>query len=394
MLYFIIQWIVYGILLMSVYKLFLQRQTHFGFSRAYLLAVLPVSFALACIHLPFPARDLISPAIYLPAAEVKDTLRSAARVTHFPWLKGIYLTGCLLMLGLSLWRLRQIQRLFRSGEITEENGYRICRTVKTNAPGSFLRTILLPAGMPGENIPMVLAHERVHVRKLHSLDLLFLEFLGVFLYFHPLLYWIRRELLAVHEYQADGEVAKDFPVSAYKTLLLQNLLLQKHPAGVHSFGKIKLKTRFQMMNKQRSGRWASWKAALAIPALAFATMAFSLPGRSLPVSAFSPVIPSVAEEIVNPEFKGGQDAMMKFLQSNLVYPEASKTKKEEGSVVVSFVVKKDGKITNVKVKRGVSKALDEEAVRVVRMMPDWKPGMKDGVPADFEMVLPVSFKLQ
>jgi TonB family protein len=163
---------------------------------------------------------------------------------------------------------------------------------------------------------------------------------------------------------------------------------------VHSFGKIKLKTRFQMMNKQRSGRWASWKAALAIPALAFATMAFSLPGRSLPVSALSPVIPSVAEEIVNPEFKGGQDAMMKFLQSNLVYPEASKTKKEEGNVVVSFVVKKDGKITNVKVKKGVSKALDEEAVRVVRMMPDWKPGMKDGVPADFEMVLPVSFKLQ
>ena len=94
-----------------------------------------------------------------------------------------------------------------------------------------------------------------------------------------------------------------------------------------------------------------------------------------------------------PEFPGGMEAMMKFVASNVKYPEAAKDKNIEGRVFVSFVIEKDGSVSNVKVLRGIGGGCDEEAVRVVKSMPNWTPGKQKGEPVRVSFQMPFMFKL-
>jgi TonB family protein len=95
-----------------------------------------------------------------------------------------------------------------------------------------------------------------------------------------------------------------------------------------------------------------------------------------------------------PEFKGGQREMFQFLGNNTVYPKSSRESGVEGKVYVGFVINKSGEIVDVKIKRGVSKLLDKEALRVVKSMPNWKPGKQDGELVRVAYTLPIEFKLE
>ncbi|GAB5417246.1 MAG: hypothetical protein Crog4KO_21120 [Crocinitomicaceae bacterium] len=98
---------------------------------------------------------------------------------------------------------------------------------------------------------------------------------------------------------------------------------------------------------------------------------------------------------VEAEFPGGVEALMKYMNDNLVYPEVSKQMQEQGKVYLSFVIEKDGSITNIKVERSISKNLDREAKRLIRNMPNWKPAQMDGqVVCRSRMRLPVVFRLE
>ena len=92
-------------------------------------------------------------------------------------------------------------------------------------------------------------------------------------------------------------------------------------------------------------------------------------------------------------FPGGNAALSSYLQSNMKYPDASVKNNEIGKVFVSFVVEKDGSIQNAKVEKGVSPALNEEALRVVRGMPKWTPALKDGKEVRSVLTLPIVFHL-
>jgi TonB family protein len=94
---------------------------------------------------------------------------------------------------------------------------------------------------------------------------------------------------------------------------------------------------------------------------------------------------------VLPEFMGGEEARIKFLRENVKYPASALEKGIQGTVYLSFVVEKDGSISNVKVVRGVSKVLDKEAKRVISMMPKWKPGMQEGKPVRVLFNMPIKF---
>jgi protein TonB len=96
----------------------------------------------------------------------------------------------------------------------------------------------------------------------------------------------------------------------------------------------------------------------------------------------------------NPEFPGGQAALLKFVSSHIQYPQAAADEGIEGKVMVRFVVDSKGKVGQVSVVRGVNKALDAEAVRVCRMLPNFTPGRQNGQPVSVWYTLPVTFKLQ
>ncbi|MDY6437019.1 MAG: M56 family metallopeptidase [Bacteroidales bacterium] len=96
---------------------------------------------------------------------------------------------------------------------------------------------------------------------------------------------------------------------------------------------------------------------------------------------------------VMPEYFGGVNAMFDFIQKNVKYPESAKKKGIEGRVFVQFVVEKDGNLSSFQVLRGVNDELNDEAIRVLKMMPKWKPGMKDGKPVRVQYTMPFKFQL-
>ncbi len=96
---------------------------------------------------------------------------------------------------------------------------------------------------------------------------------------------------------------------------------------------------------------------------------------------------------VMPSFPGGEQAMYKFISSNLKYPLAAAQNGIEGKVYLSFIVDAKGKIKEITALRENDPDLRKEAIRVIRSMPDWTPGMQDGAPVDVRMSLPVYFKL-
>ena len=95
-----------------------------------------------------------------------------------------------------------------------------------------------------------------------------------------------------------------------------------------------------------------------------------------------------------PSFPGGPAALMKYLSENIKYPVVAQENGVQGRVVVSFVVERDGSITDVKVARSVDPSLDREAMRVVRSMPHWIPGKQNGSAVRVKYNVPVSFRLQ
>lgn len=98
--------------------------------------------------------------------------------------------------------------------------------------------------------------------------------------------------------------------------------------------------------------------------------------------------------IIPAEYPGGMNAAMRFLSQNVKYPRAAIKKNEEGIVYVQFTIARDGSVSDVSILEGISKELDKEALRVVRMMPKWSPYIIEGEQVDYRTILPISFVLQ
>jgi TonB family protein len=175
-----------------------------------------------------------------------------------------------------------------------------------------------------------------------------------------------------------------------------------------------IKKRFNMMNNSKNAniRQQWFRALMVIPAvtLIFALQSFTQPPSSPP----SPPVPAenkpkmnrVLEEVIvvvgydnrvftevetDPEFPGGQMALFRHLQTNLRYPTAAREAGKQGTVFASFIIEKDGKLTEIEILRGVSPELDEEAIRVINLMPDWVPGKQGGEVVRVQFTLPIRF---
>lgn len=95
-----------------------------------------------------------------------------------------------------------------------------------------------------------------------------------------------------------------------------------------------------------------------------------------------------------PEYPGGEEALYKYLQTSINYPQLAKDQNLQGRVFVTFVVEKDGSIANPKILRDIGGGCGEEAIRVVRKMPKWKPGKQRGKSVRVQFNLPVMFQLE
>lgn len=92
-------------------------------------------------------------------------------------------------------------------------------------------------------------------------------------------------------------------------------------------------------------------------------------------------------------FPGGDVALFSFLHRNLRYPEQAQIDSIQGRVIVRFVVNEEGSIEQVSIAKSVSEELDQEAVRVIKLMPKWEPGLNNGTPVSTYFTLPITFRL-
>lgn len=94
-----------------------------------------------------------------------------------------------------------------------------------------------------------------------------------------------------------------------------------------------------------------------------------------------------------PEYPGGMSEFVKWLTATLKYPDAALRQRIQGKVMISFIVNKDGSLSDVKIMKGAHKLLDAEAMRVALLMPKWQPGKENGVPCKTMVAIPIVFEI-
>jgi TonB family protein len=402
------------ILLYAVYALFLERETFFAVNRIYLAGSMAISLIMPFFSRSIPLssdsefyRNVLDTIVITPG------MKAGAESLPLTTMQGaliVYLTGVALFLLRFVFQLFQVTGLIRKFGVARHEGLRIVFTASNYQPFSFFRLVFIPVSLQGKaSLSQVIAHEKVHIRQAHTLDLLLLELLTVVQWFNPVVWLYRRSVKSVHEYLADeGVLHHGFSRKDYAELLLDQTLGIQVNDLTHNFNYSLLKNRMIMMTKTRSKRWRSLKAVFAIPVITLLVVAFSTPATSVLAqeepkkaqNSESAIKVREPEETVYevvktmPEFKGGYDALVQFMVSNIKYPEEAKKKGTTGTVFVSFIVNKFGKITNPKILKSADPLLDAEAIRVVKAMPDWHPGKDDnGEAVNVAFTLPINFSI-
>ena len=113
---------------------------------------------------------------------------------------------------------------------------------------------------------------------------------------------------------------------------------------------------------------------------------------TIPNFSFDDIVYFSCEQM--PEFPGGMEAMYSFIKSKIKYPEEANINNITGTVYASFVISSDGTVENIRILKGVSRILDSEAIKVLRMMPKWKPGKSNGRFVNIQLNIPINFSLE
>ena len=334
------------------------------------------------------------------------------------WEGALYLAGLFASIGFFLFQLFRFWRDTKGGTSTrDEEGNTIVIRGGEFAPYSFLHYIIISVSDYERLRKPILAHEQAHIRLGHSWDLLLLEVVKAIQWFNPFVYLLGRDLKAIHEYEADNAVLNQgIDAKTYQLLLVTKAVGNRLQTLGNNLSHHSLKKRIKMMHKTNSNRWMMTKAVVLPALMALAVVAFAKPKvESIPVTEEStePTIanittpPEVNTEVSLPAnndsiyvkvekdavFPGGEAAMYKWIVDNLKYPEECKAKGIQGRVYVQFVVNEDGSLSDAKILRSPDKALSQEAIRVVKAMPKWKPAQNKGKVVRSYFRLPFSFKL-
>ncbi|MEM6380207.1 MAG: TonB family protein, partial [Bacteroidota bacterium] len=411
-------------LLYGIYYVFLRQRTFYQYNRWFLIgtllggALLPLLPDYLAAEIPAEQLLLDLPVVYVgwfdPLVFEENMLEASSGTSIWPSLLwSIYLAGALLFFSRFCYGLYRLYRVKKTAEYLVHQDYTLLKSKKVPSPFSFFRYVYWnpKLNLQQEEGAAILAHELAHVRRGHSLDILFLELLQILLWFHPLIPIIKKSIRNVHEYQADADVLKQVPVRPYGQILLYQaryndpqLLLVNH------FFTTQIKQRIIMMTRKPSSKRQLWAYALAMPVLVVMGLLFlqteayahlNMPTENLPVE----LTDYTTDPDKMPVFEGCQDAgenqkdcsnqqMFQYILKNMKYPKAAKDAGVEGMAVISFKIDASGKVIDAKIIKDPGAGCGETALGIVNSMPKWQPGMKDGKPVAVEMKLPFKFALE
>ena len=153
----------------------------------------------------------------------------------------------------------------------------------------------------------------------------------------------------------------------------------------------------ELEKRQRLGK-AAVVAGLSVGLLGASQVALAQQPDSLRIDTIEEEVELGSEvfgciQETRPSFRGGEQKMIEFIQNNVVYPQEAKDAGVEGKVFVEFYIEKDGTVCDAKVLRGIGYGCDEEALRVIGLMPKWFPGKSRGHAVRVRYTLPINFEL-
>ena len=409
MLMYLIKANVVLVVLFGFYQLISAGDTFFKWRRVSLLTIYVLSLLLPTIDLSVlvnetaPLGNILPRMAYnLPEVTVQPTHATFDWQQLAVWLY----TGVALALLLRVfWQVVVVCRLAQRSERATLHGTAVCLLTGDYSPFSFFRWIFVnPDDKTPSQVQQILTHEQTHVAQWHSADALLSQLFVAAFWFNPAAWLMRLQVRNNLEYLADRSVINGgTDKKAYQYHLLAVAYRTNVATITNNFNVLPLKKRIKMMNKQTSNPLARFKYLLFVP-LAVALLAMNSTAMRANVqkkvvkttkatkkTSANDKVYEVCEQM--PTFPGGDAALMKYLSENVKYPALAIKAQEQGRVVVSFTVEKDGAISDVKVARSVTPSLDAEAVRVVKAMPKWTPGKQGGQLVRVRYNVPVSFKL-
>lgn len=262
------------------FRLLLGRETFCRLNRLVVLALLVLSFLLPLCVITVRREVPIPYEVWVHATEVRSAAAPVSAAAPFPWaalLGGLYLAGVLAAACRMAWSLAAVVRVIRRGRRERlADGVVLVRTPQPVTPFSWGRYVVLAETEPAEEVATILLHERAHVRLHHTWDLLFADLAGCLQWFNPAVWLLRRELCAIHEYEADRAVLEaGTDARAYQLLLVRRAVGTQAFVAANNFNHSKLQNRIAMMLKKRSSRWAAARALLILPLSALALGAFA-----------------------------------------------------------------------------------------------------------------------
>lgn len=410
---------LYAFIMWGIYLLIWHNRPHHGFSRAWLLAAMLLPVILPFIHIPVPSQRLPTVQTMLPSIQI-GAGQTTNNVTAFSWrtvMAGVYAA---ISFGLVLFYFRANFRIYR--KLKKGHRYKYPEyTVFTETgigPGTLGRKVFFPSDTIHDTI---LQHELAHIQAGHRYDAFFLQIMHVLFWISPAHWLLSRELKTVHEFEADLIASKNTELSDYASLLLSQTFGTKHTFPIaHSFFHHPLKRRIMMLQKIRKPQTRNLLMTAFILTTAFistvllaqtkksavttnaattrndslaqldATItrinAMPKPGEVQFMADGSIVFKTVEHQ---PHFDGDFNS---WLNQNLHYPEAAKARGEHGKGLVQFTVGADGSIINPQVTKSSGySSLDEETLRMVKKMPNWRPGILKGRAVPVICTLPFSF---
>ena len=438
----------------SLFMLFMSRETFHRVNRFVLLLVVAMSLSLPFVNLgvksPFDGvvellsgQDAngeavsgipmlgvatvnmgeldIDTALTIPADEVSF-------IHSFDWMALIvvlYIFGIAVLLVRQLVVYIQLARIIARSRSVDASRYgyggiELRVHGGKEKPFSWFGWVVVSESDLADGAREILTHEVAHARAFHSWDIVLADIVIMLQWFNPLAWIMKNTLKDIHEFEADEAVINSgVNAKQYQLLIIKKAVGSRLYSIANSFNHSLTKKRITMMCKEKSNRWSRAKALYILPVAAIATLSFSTvenvnASEAETVSkvnefAVNEANLSVEKTLVNvkdtvdavyqvvevqPAFPGGSAAMAKFLGENIKYPEAAKAAGKEGRVIVELVVKADGSLANIAVVRSSGdKSLDDEAVRVVGNMPKWNPGMQGGKAVNVKFLLPIVYKI-
>jgi len=434
-----------------VYLFFLRKETFFVLNRIYLLGSVCFSILLPSIHLQVYSG---MPSIMLDEVTVTATGYQNLLQTVFVYsstisgeiektiqsiglIRFIYILGTAIFLFIFFYRLLQITALIMNNESDLKNGIRIIKIDRDTTPFSFFNFVFIDKNNAnGSGMKEMLAHEMEHVRQGHSVDVMILELLTIFLWFNPFFWLLKRSIRENHEFLADNGVLKpEVSSAAYRMLLLNSAFLQQ-PVIANNFNYSLIKIRIKMMTKIKSSKIKALKLSMGILVTAALLIVFACDNNKKPAQdnkvankqedvVVKSEVKSLENNVATKQADAASDSLVMkqpsmpadeqvfivveqqasfqgsdvnsfrdWVTKHLKYPDIAIRKGISGKVYVQYAINSKGDVVDVKVIRGIDPSLDKEAIRVISSSPKWEPAKQRGTKVKQQFTIPIAFALQ